>query len=60
MFYDYFHVQQDVPSYVACSFVCFQGCYDAGLQYLKENSVILIGLGLGIAVLLVSEGRSTL
>ncbi|ELU01489.1 hypothetical protein CAPTEDRAFT_21307 [Capitella teleta] len=31
----------------------YDGCYDAGLSYLKDNSIILIGLGIGIALLLV-------
>lgn len=32
----------------------YEGCYDAGIQYLKDNSVILVGLGIGIAILLVA------
>lgn len=31
----------------------YNGCYDAGLNYLMANSVILIGLGIAVAILLI-------
>ena len=32
----------------------FQGCFDAGVKYLKENSDIIIGFGITLCFLLVS------
>ena len=34
-------------------FFC-QGCYDAGVDFVEENSDILIGLGITFALLMVS------
>lgn len=31
----------------------YNGCYDAGLSYLVDNAVILIGLGIAVALLLI-------
>lgn len=33
--------------------VYYTGCYDAGVEYLEENSAILIGLGIAVSLLLV-------
>ena len=32
----------------------FQGCYNAGVSYLKENTGIIIGFGITLCVMLVS------
>ena len=36
-----------------CHVVVLQGCYDAGVVYLKANAAVLIALALTIAVILV-------
>jgi hypothetical protein len=33
--------------------VYYDGCYDAGVQYLNANSVVLVGLGLAIGIFLI-------
>ena len=46
--------------FTALNNVYLQGCYDAAVEYLTENSSILIGLGIGIGLLLVSAIKNLL
>lgn len=34
--------------------IYYRGCYDAGVEYLEENSAILIGIGIAVALLLIA------